>query len=74
MRFLISNAQKNESKGLSPDRVVDVILKADRARNPKLSYNVGFDAKFSGLISKLPQAIVNELIKYGLNHRVRKLK
>ena len=74
MRFLISNAQKNESKGLSADKVVDVILKADSAKKPKLSYNVGGDAIFAGLISKLPQPIINRLIKTGLNLRIKKLK
>lgn len=70
MRFMISNARKNEAKGLSPDRVVDVILKADRARKPKLSYTVGRDAFTARLIAKLPQEFVNRLVKFGLNVRM----
>lgn len=73
MRFMILNAKKNEAKGLSTEKVVDVILKADRAERPKLSYTVGRDAFFARLISKLPQALVNKLVKYGLHSRMKKM-
>ena len=72
MRFLINNAKKNEQKGLSAGEVVKVILKADRVKNPKLSYTVGKDAFAAGLVSKLPQALVNKLIKAGLSYRIKK--
>ena len=72
MRFLINNEKKNETKGLSVEKVVDVILKADSAKNPKLSYTVGKDAFVAGLISKLPQGVVNRLVKFGLKARVAK--
>ncbi len=71
MKYVIANAQKNAKTGLSPNKVVDVILKADRAANPKLSYTVGFDAFFASLISKLPQSIVNKLIKLGIKLRIK---
>ena len=71
MRFLISNAQKNETKGLSVEKVVDVIIKADRAKNPKLSYTVGFDAFMASLVSKLPQDILNTIVKLGLKLRIK---
>lgn len=71
MRFLIKNAQKNSKEGLSVEKVVDVIVKADRAKNPKLSYTVGKDAFWASLISKLPQGLINKLIKFGLKARVR---
>ena len=71
MRFLITNAQKNGKQGLSADKVVDVILKADSAKNPKLSYTVGNDAFFAGLISKLPQKLVNSLVQLGLKTRMK---
>ena len=63
---------KNEKKGLSVEKVVDVILKADKAKNPKLSYTVGKDAKFAEFISRLPQGLVNNLIKLGLSFRMKK--
>ncbi len=71
MRFLISNAKKNEAKGLSVEKVVDVILKADRAKCPKLSYTVGPDAYIASLISKLPQGFVNSIIKFGMKQRIK---
>ena len=71
MRFMIANAQKNEKKGLPVNKVVDVILKADKAKNPKLSYTVGCDAFVASLISKLPQSWQNKLVKWGLKSRVK---
>lgn len=70
MKFLAANAQKNEIKGLSPEKAADVILKADRAKNPKLSYTVGKDAFIASLVSKLPQSIQNSLIKFALGKRL----
>lgn len=72
MEFVINNARKNEEKGLSPDKVVDVILRADRAKNPKLSYTVGKDAFSASLVAKLPQGLVNSLIRFGLKARMSK--
>lgn len=71
MSFVIKNARKNETKGLEVSNVVDVILKADRAKNPKLSYTVGKDAFFASLVAKLPQTLINRLIKFGLKARMR---
>ena len=70
MKFLISNAHKNGKYGLSVQKVVGKILKADRAKNPKLSYTVGFDAFLASLISKLPQRFVNSIIKLGIRLRI----
>lgn len=74
MELIIANAQKNETGGLSVSKVVDTILKADSAKNPKLSYTVGKDAFFASLISKLPQNTVNSLIKLGLKAKMRRVK
>ena len=71
MRFLINNAKKNEFNGLSAEKVVDVILKADWAKKPKLTYTVGSDACAARFISKLPQGIINNLVKFGLKCRIR---
>ena len=70
MQFLMSNAQRNGQKGLSAERVVDVILRADRAKKPKLSYTVGKDAFIASIIAKLPQKLTNSLIKLGLKVRI----
>lgn len=71
MEFVIANAQKNETKGLNVEKVVDVILKADKTNNPKLTYTVGNDAFMAKIISKLPQNIVNRLIKFGIKTRLK---
>lgn len=71
MKYVIANAQKNEKTGLPPEKVVEVILKADRKKNPKLSYTVGKDAFFASLLSKLPQGLINEIVKFGIKMKVR---
>lgn len=72
MEFIAANAQKNETKGLCVDKVVEIILKADKAKNPKLSYLVGLDAYFASYMSKLPQYIINILVKLGLKYRMNR--
>ena len=72
MDFIISNARKNEKKGLSVEKVVEVILKADRSKKPRLSYTIGRDALFAHIVSKLPQRLINKLIKFGLKVRMKK--
>ena len=74
MEFMISNAKRNELKGLSVNKVVDVILKVDAMKKPKLSYTVGKDAFAAEILSKLPQSIINKLVKFGLNARLKKSK
>ena len=66
MKYIIANAQKNAKTGLPADRVVDVILKADRSKNPSLSYTIGNDALFARFASKLPQEWINGIIKLGI--------
>lgn len=74
MQFILANAQKNETKGLAVDKVVEVILKADKAKNPRLSYTIGKDSFGAYLISKLPQKAINKLVKFGLKVRMQKNK
>ena len=68
---MIANAQKNEKKGLPVEKVVDVILKADKAKNPKLSYTVGRDAFVASLVAKLPQTCQNRLVEWGMKARIK---
>lgn len=68
--YLKNNAYKNEKTGLSVDEVVKVVAKADRLKSPKPSYCVGLDAKMVSLVSKLPQPILNLIIK----EKVKRLK
>ena len=71
MKYIIANAKRNETKGLDVQKVVDVIIKADRLKNPKLSYTVGTDAFWASIISKLPQEITNKIIKLGIKTRIK---
>ena len=71
MKYIIANAQNNTKKGLSVKKVVNTILQADSAKNPKLSYTVGADAFLAGIISKLPQNIINKIIKIGIKMRIK---
>ena len=74
MKYVIANAQKNGTGGLSPEKVIDVILKADRAKNPKLSYTVGNDAFVASLVSKLPQDWINKIVKLGIKLKIKNSK
>ena len=71
MKFMAENAMKNSTKGLDVSEVVKVVKKADRLKNPKSSYTVGRDAKFAQIISKLPQDLLNFLVKTGLKARMK---
>lgn len=72
MDFIANNARKNETKGLCTEKVVEKIIQIEKLKNPKLSYTIGNDAFFASLISKLPQNIVNSLVKFGLKVRMSK--
>lgn len=71
-KFLLQNAKKNASKGVSPFDVAKVILKAIEARHPKSSYLIGKDAYFASLARFIPKKFLNKIIRYTLNKRVRK--
>ena len=69
INFMVKNARANGIKGLPAEKVVQIVVKADSARNPRPSYTVGLDAKAAELISHLPQGLLNKLIKYKLHQR-----
>ena len=68
--FLINNAKNNQKRSLNIEKVVDVILMADRAKFPKSSYKVGYDAYFSSFLSIMPQDIIHKVVKLGLKLRL----
>lgn len=70
MHFMVNNAHKNGKKGLPSTKVVELIAKIDNMTSPKPSYTVGFDAKAAEIISRLPQGIINKLVKYNLQRRI----
>ena len=71
MKYVIANAERNKTRGLTADKVVNVILKADNAKNPKLSYTVGADAFLASLVAKLPQKWINGIIKLGIKLKIK---
>lgn len=71
MDYVMKNAQKNETAGLDVNEVIKVILKAANAKNPKLSYTVGKDALCAKFVSKLPQNLINKIVKLGIKLRIR---
>lgn len=74
MKYMVANARQNGQKGLSVNKVVNLILKIDKTKNPKPSYTVGFDAKIAEIISKLPFSIQNRLIKLGMKYKLQKFQ
>lgn len=71
MEFLAENAMKNEKQGLPVKKVVDLIKRVDKMKNPKSSYTIGKDAFAAELVSKLPYTTINNLMKIGLKRRIK---
>ncbi len=69
--FLLENAKKNSNRGISPDEAAAVIFKALKAKHPKKSYLVGLDAYFASFSKFIPKGVLNKLIKFTLDKRVR---
>lgn len=70
MNFMVRNARKNQAQGLDASKVVDLIAKINNMEKPKPSYTVGFDAKMAEIVSRLPQGLINKLVKYNLKRRI----
>ena len=74
MKYLVSNARKNGKEGLNVEKVADMIVKIDGLDNPKPSYTIGFDAKAAEFMSKLPQSLINVLVKQGIKSKISSVK
>lgn len=70
-KFLIENAKKNELVGLEPKVVAQTILKAIKAKNPSASYVVGNDAKIAQLSKFIPQTLLNKIIRFFMQARIK---
>ncbi len=68
---LAKNAEKNNFKTTAPQAVAKTIYKALIAKNPKLSYCVGLDSFFACDVAKLPQAWLNQIIKFQLKRKLK---
>ncbi len=69
--YLIDNAKKNEKYGTNVEKVVETILKVDKAKNPKASYKVGYDSYFASFLSIMPQEVINIILKIGLKLKIK---
>lgn len=67
LAYMAVHSEKNNTRGLEPFYVANVIEKIINSKNPKPSYNVGFISYLADFISKLPQGIVNSIVKLKLN-------
>lgn len=70
MNFMVRNARKNQAQGLDVSKVVKLISEIAENDAPSPSYTIGFDAKVAEIVSRLPQGLINKLIKYNLNRRI----
>lgn len=66
LSMLEKNALANNKKGINVCEVTNTVLKVIKSKNPKPSYNVGFASTVAEVFSKLPQSIVNKIIKAKL--------
>lgn len=71
MNFMKGNAVKNSKKGLSVDKVAAFIHNVALKKSPKTSYTIGFDAKVSQILSLFPQDVINTVVKFGMNVRIK---
>lgn len=66
LSMLEKNALANNKKGINVCEVTNTVLKVIKSKNPKPSYNVGFASTVAEVFSKLPQGLVNKIIKAKL--------
>ena len=71
MDYVLANSKRNQTRGLTAEDVAKVIIKVDGMKNPKLSYNVGKDSIVASIVAKLPQNIINNIVKLGIKLRIK---
>lgn len=71
LTFLAKNAEKNNYKAILPEEVAKTVHKALTAKNPQLSYCVGLDSLIACDIAKLPQGLLNKIIKFQLKRKLK---
>ena len=72
--YMVNNAKKNETHGLDVMQVVKQIAEIEKKTHPKSSYTIGWDAKTAEIISKLPQDMINKLVKKAMQMRFTAFK
>lgn len=71
MSYLVKNAKRHTNDGLNVEKVVDLLMEIEKNPNPKLSYTIGKDAILASYFAKLPQGLINKIIKIGLKLRIK---
>lgn len=71
LEFIKNNALKNMKKGLPVSKVVNLIEKIDKTKNPKPSYTIGKDSKMAQILSLFPQTAINKLVSFGMKIRMK---
>ncbi len=69
--FLKNNALKNSSKGISAEKVSNLIYKILYSKNPKSSYTIGQDSKFANIASFFKGRLLFGIIRKILDKRVK---
>lgn len=65
--YIKKQALDSGKKGIDTYKAVEKIIEVIYSKNPKSSYNIGANAVFADILSKLPQDFLNALIKIKLN-------
>lgn len=64
---MAAHSLQNNKSGLDPFIVANTIEKIISSKNPKPSYNIGFASVCADWMSKLPQQLINNVIKLKMN-------
>ena len=71
--FLAQNAESNNYNAIEPIKVAKKILRIIQDKKVKSSYCIGLDSHFACLIGKLPQDMLNSIIKFQLKRKLKKV-
>ena len=72
--FLVKNAARNSLHAANPIYIAKKIAHIVELENPKAVYNLGFDAKCAKFSRFIPQGIMNSIVKFVLNGRIKSCK
>ncbi len=70
LNMIEKNAKNSNKKGLDAKVVAKLVSKVLKLKNPRPCYTVGIDAFWIVLFAKLPQCVVNFIVKHVLSKRI----
>lgn len=68
LSYMATHSKENALKGIDPCILAHTIVKIIDSKNPKPSYNIGFESSCADWVSKFPQIIINFIIKAKLKN------